>query len=94
MVILSVPAFLAFLMNMALYGKLFKIPFGKQLFETVQVLLPTVLFYIIIVAFRFFVTALWAEILFGVIVFCSYYVLVLPIYNINVIRIITNYFRK
>ena len=89
-----VSALLAFLMNMALYGKLFKIRFGKQLYEAAQVLLPTSLFYIIIVAFRFFVSSLWVDVLFGVIVSSIYYAFVLPIYNINVIRIVTNYFRK
>ena len=89
-----VGAFVAYLMNMGLYGKLFDLSFPKQLFDMIKVLFPTVLLYLVLITFRSFVHILWLEVLFGVVVLAIYYLCVLPLYNISVVRIVSLYFRK
>ena len=87
-------AFVAYILNMALYGKLFGIPIGKQIKEMVQVLLPSVLFYFTLALFRNFVHILWIEVLFGVLIAIVYYLLVLPLFNIRVYNMIVNFIRR
>lgn len=87
-------AFIAYLMNMWLYAKLFNFSIGGQLKEMVNVLLPTILFYVILILFRSYVNVLWIDMVFGLIVLFIYYLAILPIYKINVIKMMSNFLRK
>lgn len=87
-------AFVAYVLNMILYGKLFSLSFGKQFWEMCQVLFPTIGFYLILICFRHFVHIIWIEILFGILVTLIYYLVFLPLFNIRIYRIIVNFLTK
>lgn len=89
-----VSAFVAYLMNMFLYGKLLDLSFGKQFIEMIRVLVPAVVFYIVLIALRYCVHIVWIELLLGAIVVSLYYFIVLKALNINVINKVVNFLKK